>query len=238
MAEAEHVVTFDLFSALVDSRTGASRALDRLGATRGWRATGGEVYANWDARNKQAQRACDVWVPYEVLARAALADTYAELELEGNAADDLVEVLDTLPEWPLWPDVEEFLPVLARRYRVGLLSNVDDELFLRTRAAPYVDPELAMTSERLGVYKPDPRIYHGAQEHLGPMVHVATSARDVRGSLEAGIPVVRLRRPGHLLDPQGPRPTVEADAMAQLEDLIPVAWSRDGRRPGRTAGDD
>lgn len=238
MAVAEHVVTFDLFSALVDSRTGAATALDRLGATRGWRPTGGDVYADWDARNKQAQRACEAWVPYEVLARAALAETYAVLELEGDAADDLVEVLDTLHEWPLWPDVEEILPVLARRYRVCLLSNVDEELFLRTRAAPYVDLELAMTSERLGVYKPDPRIYHRAQENLGPMVHVAASGRDVRGSLEAGIPVVRLRRPGHPLDPQGPRPMVEADAMAQLKDLIPVAWSRDGRPPGRTAGDD
>jgi len=234
----QYVVTFDLFSALVDSRTGAARALDRLGAARGWRRTGGEVYSDWDARNKQAQRACDVWVPYEVLARAALAETYAGLELEGDAADDLVQVLDTLHDWPLWPDVEEFLPVLARRYRVGLLSNVDDELFLRTRAAPYVDPELAMTSERLGAYKPDPRIYHRAQENLGPMVHVATSARDVRGSLEAGIPVVRLRRPGHPLDLQGPRPTVEAASMAQLGDLIPVALPPDGRLQGRTAADD
>ncbi|MPZ96101.1 MAG: haloacid dehalogenase [Propionibacteriales bacterium] len=231
------MVTFDLFSALVDSRTGASVVLGRLGATRQWHPTGTEVYDDWDTRNKEAQRACEAWVPYEVLARDALAETYAALDLDGDAADDLTEVLRALPDWPLWPDVEDTLPMLACRYRVGLLSNVDDALFLRTRAATYVDPDLAMTSERLGVYKPDPRIYHRAQETLGPMVHIATSARDVRGSLEAGIPVVRLRRPGHHLDPDGPRPTVEVDAMALLEELIPVAWSRAGRT-GRTAGDD
>ena len=39
---------------------------------------------------------------------------------------------------------------------------------------------------------------------------MATSARDVRGALEAGIAVVRLRRPGHELDPEGPATRDEA----------------------------
>ncbi len=228
MAVPGLVVTFDLFSALVDSRTGAAAVLRRLGAVRAWSVTPGEVYDAWDARNKRAQGDCAVWTPYEVLARSALAETYAVLGLDGDATTDLAAVLDTLPDWPLWPDVEAVLPVLSRRYRIGLLSNVDDELFLRTRAAPYIDPELAMTSERLGAYKPDPRIYRRAQEEVGALVHVATSARDVRGSLEAGIPVVRLRRPGHHLDPEGNRPAVEAAAMDQLEELVPEAWARMG----------
>jgi len=228
VAERDLVVTFDLFSALIDSRTGGTAALEPLAAERHWEPSPGEVYDDWDARNKTAQRGCETWRSYVSLAGDALTETYAALRLDGDAATDLSRILDTLPEWPLWPDVEANLTVLSRRFRIGLLSNVDDDLFRRTRAAPYVEPELAMTSERLGAYKPDPRIYHRTQEALGRVVHVATSARDVRGAVEAGIPVVRLRRPGHGLDADGPRPDVEAGAMDQLEELVPEAWSRLG----------
>lgn len=84
-----------------------------------------------------------------------------------------------MADWPLWPDVAGGLPRLARVARVGLLSNVDDALFARTAAAPLVDPEVALTSEQLGVYKPHPEIYLRAKARLGDLVHVPTSARDV-----------------------------------------------------------
>lgn len=214
------VVTFDLFSALIDSRSGAGRVFGRIADERGWTPAGHEVYDAWDRRHKAAQRECREWVPYDVIARAALSDTYDELGLEGHAGEDLDQVLESLPDWPLWDDVATVLPDLARHYRVGLLSNVDDRHFRRTAASAFVDPELAMTSERLGAYKPSPEIYRRAQATLGRMVHVATSARDVRGSLEAGIPVVRLRRPGHELDPAGPLPTSEVGGLVDLPAAI------------------
>lgn len=214
------VVTFDLFSALIDSRSGAGLVLDRLADERGWRIGGQEVYDAWDRRHKAAQGACREWVPYDVLARAALSDAYDELHLEGSAEEDLDQVLASLPDWPLWDDVATVLPLLAQRYRLGLLSNVDDRHFRRTAASAYIAPELAMTSERLKAYKPSPVIYRRAQATLGPMVHVATSARDIRGSLEAGIPVVWLRRPGHELDPAGPRPSSEVGGLVDLPAAI------------------
>ena len=224
--EVEPVVTFDLFSALLDSRSGGSAALDRIGAAQGWLRSGAEVYDAWDSRNKDAQRRCADWVPYRELAAGALADTYAALGLGGDPVSGLEELLGSVPDWPLWPDVEEGLGELGGSHRIGLLSNVDVDLFATTRAAPYVDPALALTSQRLGAYKPDPRIYHRAREALGAVVHVATSARDVRGALEAGIPVVRLRRPGHVLDPAGPTPPLEAATLREVAGLVEVAWSR------------
>ena len=49
---------------------------------------------------------------------------------------------------------------------------------------------------------------------------MATSARDVRGALEAGITVVRLRRPGHELDPAGPAPRDEASDVRGVAALL------------------
>jgi 2-haloacid dehalogenase len=214
------VVTFDLFSALIDSRSGGAAALGRIAVANGWTVGGAELYDRWDAANKQAQRDCRRWVPYRELAVRALTEVYGSLGLAADAIADVDALLESLPEWPLWPDVAEGLPALGRHVRLGLLSNVDDDLLARTRAAPLVDPALAMTSERLRAYKPGPRIYHEARRLLGPMVHVATSARDVRGALEAGLAVVRLVRPGHELDPEGPSPAHEAQTVEELRPLL------------------
>lgn len=223
------VVTFDLFSALIDSRRGGSAAFSELGQRRGWGVSGTVVYDTWDRCNKALHARVTRWVPFTVLAAEALGGTYRELGLDGEPERDAARVLSTVGTWPLWPDVAEGLPALSRDHRVGLLSNVDDALFRQTRAAPLIDPGLAMTSERLGAYKPHPDLYRRAVAAVGPMVHVATSARDVRGALEAGIAVVRLRRPGHHLDPDGPRPTHEATSWNDLPALLESAGAgRDG----------
>jgi 2-haloacid dehalogenase len=49
---------------------------------------------------------------------------------------------------------------------------------------------------------------------------VATSARDVRGALAAGIDVIRLRRPGHVLDPEGGTPQREAQDLSEVARLL------------------
>jgi 2-haloacid dehalogenase len=205
------LVTFDLFSALIDSRTGGSAVLGRLAAERGWDADGERLYDEWDRRNKASQRDEPEWVPFAEHCRRALAATYADLGLDGDATDDAALLNRSVADWPLWPDVAEQLPELAQRFRVGVLSNVDDAIFARTRVAALVDDDAVLTSERLRAYKPAPELYLRARERAGgELTHVATSARDVRGALEAGIRVVRLRRPGHQLDPAGPTPRDEA----------------------------
>jgi len=162
-------------------------------------------------------------VPWRVLAVRALTETYASLEVDGDAVADVEELVESMAGWPLWPDVADGLSVMGDQFRVGLLSNVDDEVFRRTAAATLVNPELAFTSEWLRIYKPHAAIYIRAVEQAGSLVqlvHVATSARDVRGALEAEIPVVRLRRRGHELDPDGPRPTYEASRVGELPDVL------------------
>jgi 2-haloacid dehalogenase len=215
------LVTFDLFSALIDSRLGASAVLGGLAHARGWPVDGGVLYDVWDARNKTSQRDLTDWVPFAEHCRRALAGAYAELGLPGDADADVVVLLRSVGSWPLWPDVAEGLPRIAGRHRVGVLSNVDDDVFARTRVATLVDDRNVLTSERLRAYKPGPEIYRRARERAGgALVHVATSARDVRGALEAGLHVIHLSRPGHRLDPSAPAPDRRvADLSALLSAL-------------------
>jgi 2-haloacid dehalogenase len=210
------LVTVDLFSALVDSRTGGSAALARITG-----ADGAAVYDAWDAANKASQRDEPTWIPFAEHSRRALVAAYAQLGIDRDAGPDTAALLDSVGDWPLWPDVPEGLAALGGVARVGVLSNVDDAVFARTRVAPLVDDGAVLTSERLRAYKPAAEIYRRALDRAGGrLTHVATSARDVRGALAAGIDVVRLRRPGHVLDPDGGTPRREAADLPEVARLL------------------
>jgi 2-haloalkanoic acid dehalogenase type II len=196
-----------------------------MAADRGWDVDPARLYDRWDAANKASQRDLAGWTTFAGHSARAMAAAQAGLGLAGDPAEDAAELLASVGDWPLWPDVAEGLPaVAAAGYRVGVLSNVDDDVFVRTRVAPLVEDAAVLTSERLRAYKPAPALYLRARERAGGrLTHVATSARDVRGALEAGLAVVRLVRPGHDLDPAGPRP---ADEVLSLHDLVTVLDTR------------
>lgn len=200
------VVTCDVFSALTDSRTGAALFLASLG--RDWAVPPDAVATDWDARTKELHRLGGPWRPHATLAAEALTETYRELWLAGDPDADCRGLLASMADWPLWPDVAALDPGAWSGLRVGLLSNTDDALLRPTAAArlPVVDADLVVTSETVRAYKPAAAFYHRARARIGPHVHVAASARDVRGALQAGVPCVRFRRPGHEPDPAGPTP--------------------------------
>ena len=215
------LVTFDLFSALIDSRTGASRILAGISAQRRWGIDGERVYDEWDRRNKASQRDEREWIPFAEHCRRSLMATYADLGLSGPGVVDAAMLLGSVAGWPLWPGVASRLAEIGARHRVGILSNVDDDVFARTKVAALVADDAVLTSERLRAYKPGPEIYRRALERAGgDLVHVATSARDVRGALEAGIDVIHLRRPGHELDPEGAAPARTAADLAAVARLL------------------
>jgi 2-haloacid dehalogenase len=219
------IVTFDLFSALTDSRSGASAFLDRLAAERGWSVSGEELYDRWDGHNKAAQRTARPPVTFRDLSGSSLARAYEELGLQADVDADLTALQASVADWPLWPDVAAGVAAVATRHRVGILSNVDDDLARTTRAHALVDPTLVLTSQQLGAYKPSPELYVAAAAAVAPerLVHVAASGRDVRGALEAGLATVRLVRPGHVLDPAGPPPPVEVTDAGDLLRAVEVA---------------
>jgi len=223
-------VTLDIFSALINSRAGASRVFHRIAVREHWPFAGEALYEEWDRQHKRLQLECRRWEPFTTLGRRALTHVLNEHQLTGDVDAAMAAVWASLRDWPLWPDVDRGVHDLARWHRVGLLSNVDDALLARTRlrALPLVQ-DLTITSQRVRLYKPDPAIYHAARAIAGPsFVHVAASARDVRGALEAGIPSVRVVRPGHEVDPAGPRPSREISDLGELVEYLADAFPARG----------
>jgi len=215
-------VTLDVFSALIDSRSGGSRVFDQIAGRQRWALRGQALYRAWDREHKRLQRECVRWEPFTTLGRRALEHVLHEHRLRGDVDAAMSELWASLADWPLWPDVARGVPHLARAHRVGLLSNIDDAPLARTRLAslPFAS-DLVITSERVRQYKPTPGLYHAAHTIAGPsFVHVAASARDVRGALQADVDTIRLARPGHDIDPAGPRPTRQVTGLGELTDHL------------------
>ena len=106
---------------------------------------------------------------------------------------------DTLPDWPVFPDTVGALQALKGRYRLAVISNVDDDFFVRTAEALEVDFDVVVTAEQVGSYKPDLRNFNVALERMAVdkerWLHVAESLyHDIGPANRLGIASVWVNR--------------------------------------------
>lgn len=214
-------VSFDVYSALIDSRRGAGASLERISRERGWPRDGEELYVAWDARNKALHAQADGSESFRTLAARAMAETLLATGVDDDAAAVTDALLGDVGSWPTWPDVPEGLAAVAATHPIALLSNIDDDVLAMTDVGH--DVTTWITSQRAGSFKPARGIYDHARAVLGDdLIHVPASGRDVYGSLTAGLRVVRVVRPGYPTDPAGPQPEHQVDDLRDLPAVLRV----------------
>jgi len=82
-------------------------------------------------------------------------------------------------EWPSFPDSPAALAQLKTRYRLGVITNCDDDLFAASNRRLGVEFDWIVTAQSVGSYKPDPRNFEAAFARIGlpreRILHVAQS---------------------------------------------------------------
>ncbi|MEK6300899.1 MAG: HAD-IA family hydrolase [Acidobacteriota bacterium] len=129
----------------------------------------------------------------------------------------------SLPHWQPFADTNTALERLARRFKLGILSNVDDDLIAETRRHFTVDFDLIITAQQVRSYKPSHAHFKTALARLEGkrLLHAAQSYfHDVVPCSELGIPVAWVNRKNELADVGGPRPTFEVRTLSELADLF------------------
>ena len=130
---------------------------------------------------------------------------------------------ESLPRWKPFADTNRALERLrAAGYRLGILSNVDDDLLAETRKHFTVDFDLIITAQQVGSYKPAPGHFLAARERIGsaPWLHAAQSNfHDIVPVNAMGIPTAWVNRRGDTPLPGG-TPAHEVRDMAGLADLL------------------
>jgi 2-haloacid dehalogenase/putative hydrolase of the HAD superfamily len=193
------VVTFDCYGTLVDWDGGIAAAFRSALAAAGSDLPLDRVLAAFHELEPRVQAE-----PFRSY-RDVLAETARRVAArQGWAlpADGAGFLPDSLPRWPPFADTNAALERLARAgCRLGILSNVDDDLLAETRRrfTATFDPALVITAQQVRSYKPNPAHFEAARARLAGQrwLHAAQSyCHDVAPARSLGIPVAWINRTG------------------------------------------
>ncbi|HXN39415.1 MAG TPA: haloacid dehalogenase [Solirubrobacteraceae bacterium] len=217
-------LTFDVYGTLIDWETGIYEAFAKEAARDG----------------VEIDRATLIQMFHEI-----------EREIEGGSYELYAEVLRRTAieiakrmEWPLEPSRSGFLPdsvqrwgpfketniqlaKLAKKYKLGLLANVDDKLLGQTRRHIPTDFDLVVTAQQVRSYKPELPHFTECARRMGGKrgwVHVTASHyHDVVPCLKQRVPVIWVNRTKEVLEPSQKKPTAEVVSLKEVAKLLGVS---------------
>ncbi len=217
---ADRWITFDCFGTLIDWHRGYRALLAPIAGERT-----DELIESYH----ECERALEVERPHrlyrEVLSRG-LGQAGRRIGLSLPAAE--VDVLARRwGELPLYDDVPPTLSELrAGGFKIGILTNCDDDLFAGTlESHPVLHPDLVVTAQQVGSYKPNLghflQFERRAGVARGSWVHAACSwFHDIEPASRMGIARVWVDR-----DRTGHDPTAASRVLPNLSTLAEVAAS-------------
>lgn len=198
---ATNWATFDCFGTLVDWRHGIAASAEVLFPGRG-----ADVLERYTVHELDVEGESPAMRYREVLAetlRRAAGDLGLPLR-----DDDTTILADTIPYWPVFPEVADELGALrAAGWRLALLSNCDRDIIGATQRRLGVPIDAVVTAEHVGSYKPSPGHFERFEWSFAPgrdhWVHVAQSyTHDMVPARELGIHRVWINRLDEVDDPE------------------------------------
>jgi 2-haloacid dehalogenase/putative hydrolase of the HAD superfamily len=162
----------------------------------------------------------------EVLRRAAVR-VAGELgwELEPVRSNFLPH---SVPSWPPFRETNAQLERFAKKYEIGILSNIDDKLLGATRRHLRVDFDLVVTAQQVRSYKPDPAHFNECARRIEQKkrrwVHIASGyPTDVEVCIKKKIPVIWVNRTGEKLEQGAKKPDAEVKTFREAGKLLDAA---------------
>lgn len=217
-------LVFDCYGTLIDWERGIVAALRPVLARHGVTLDDDALLERFGALESAAEK--PPYKPYrEVL--ATVLDGFGEQFGFTPSAEERAAFGASVGDWPAFPDSPAALQSLSRRFRLIILSNVDDDLFALSARRLQVEFADVITAQQVGSYKPDPRNFRIALERLGNrperVLHVAQSLfHDIAPAKSLGLTTVwvnrRHDRPGF-----GATPPAEARPDLEVPDLKTLA---------------
>jgi 2-haloacid dehalogenase len=204
-------LTFDCYGTLIDWETGILAGLRPMLAARGVEPLDDELLEVFAISEAAAE--AGPYLRYRAILGHCLRKVAAHYGIEPDEAE-VADFADSVGEWPAFPDSGGALARLHERFRLGVITNCDDDLFARSAGRLQTTFEWVVTAQSVGSYKPDPRNFEVAFELIGlpreRILHVAQSHFHDHGVSKAlGLTTVWINR-RH--DRPGAGATLPADA--------------------------
>jgi 2-haloacid dehalogenase/putative hydrolase of the HAD superfamily len=214
-------VTFDVYGTLIDWETGVYEAFAAEAERDGFTIERDQLIPLFMSIQKEIQSG-SYELYAEVLRRTAVRIA-KELgwPLEPSRSGFLP---DSVARWRPFKETNAQLDRFAKKYNIGLISNIDDKLLGLTRRHFRTDFDLVVTAQQVRSYKPDPAHFTECERRIGGRrgwVHVAESYYyDVEPCLKKRIPVVWVNRHREKLEGGQKPPTAEVHNLREAAKLL------------------
>jgi 2-haloacid dehalogenase len=191
------ILTFDCYGTLINWEAGILPAFHRVLAAHGKDvddATILKLYGDFEQRSEQG-----AYQSYRKVLESVVRRFGREFGFTPTAAE-AQSLPDSLPAWPPWPDTVEALSQLKSRFRLAILSNIDDDLFAGTRPKLGVEFDEVVTAQQAQAYKPSLKLFELALSRIKApahrVLHVGQSIyHDVIPAQALGLAAVWVNRP-------------------------------------------
>lgn len=222
-------LTFDCYGTLIDWESGILVGLRAVLGDHGVTAIDEDLlerYASAEARLEAGP-----YRPYRDILAAALTEVGASFGV-GVTDPERAAFGGSVADWPAFPDSAAALRLLATRFRLGVLTNCDDDLFAASNRRLGVAFDWIVTAQQAGGYKPRVANFEALFERVdvprNRILHVAQSLfHDHVPAKALGMTTVwidrRRGRPG-----AGATPPASAEPDAAFPDMASFAAAAAG----------
>jgi 2-haloacid dehalogenase len=216
--------SFDCYGTLINWESGILGYLRPLLKSKGREVNDGDIlnlYSEFEPKEQATYRS------YRQILASIMGDFAREFHVQftDEEANGLAQ---SIRSWEPFPDAVPALRRLKSRYKLAILSNIDDDLFAFTAPKLEVQLDCVVTAQQAQSYKPSLRNFEMLLKRLGiekeRLLHVAESLyHDVVPVQKLGIATVWVnRRQGRAAAATrlvAAQPDLEVPTLAALADL-------------------
>jgi 2-haloacid dehalogenase len=225
------VVSFDCYGTLIDWESGLISGLRMVLSGHGVDATDDEIldlHSHTEPELQSSSRRGN-YTKYRDVLREEVREAGKRWGFEPQPSE--VDVLaDSLRNWRPFPDTVEALWAMKQRYKLAIISNVDDGLFALTACQLEVEFDWIITAEQAQTYKPSLNNFELALERIGvapdKLLHTAESLfHDHVPAKELGLSTVWVHRRANkggfgATPPANAEPDLEVPDLKSLVSLM------------------
>ena len=222
-----NVLTFDCYGTLIDWENGILNAIRPVFARYGLDPSDRDIletYAPIEAKYERGEH-----FNYNLILRFVMTEMSLRFAFDATPAE-LDCLSASLPEWKPFPDTVDALKKLKTRFKLAVISNIDDDLFEASARHLEVPFDWVITAQQEGAYKPSRDVFDFALKKIGvppeQVLHVAQSVyHDIIPAGAIGLQTVWVnRRAGKsgsgATMASSAVPNLEVDDLRSLVDLV------------------
>ncbi|HJP89985.1 MAG TPA: haloacid dehalogenase type II [Candidatus Limnocylindrales bacterium] len=170
-------LTFDTYGTLIDWETGILAAIRPILEAHGVDAGDDDGVLGAFARH-EAEIEAGPYKRYREVLGEVLTQMLGHFG-QTPTPEEVARFGGSVADWPAFPDSGAALARLQTRFKLGVITNCDDDLFAASEARLGIKFDMVVTAQQAKRYKPNPRGFELAFERIGlppaRILHVAQS---------------------------------------------------------------